>query len=542
MEKRAGLAIFLSLLVLIIFSYYSNKNLPKKEELQKRTARIVQPAPAKSRERIYPTAKTPLAVPHQEFAQPNPSSKRDLSTEIPVETDLYRSILSRDGAILKLGLKNFRREKEIKEGKLFSVVSADAIFYPLQFTDRGKDIFYRADKKSLRLNRENKVGKLTLTGKSKNGLQVTKIFTFNNHNYGVNLTLRVKNFSSREKLVDKIAILCGAGFSSKKKKKNRYNIEEDRISSETGISKFKAGRLKEERRMSETNWVAQKSQYLLLFLKSSSAMNSFIYPQKDKLIAGMQVPAFTIPGKGTVEKKFFFYAGPGEYKIARAEDNGVEKAVEGGIFVTLGRFILTILTFFYRLVGNWGWAIVILTILLKILLFPLSRSSFRSISQMQKLQPYLKDLKTKYKGNTQMMNKEMMELYRKYKINPLGGCLPMLAQMPIFIAFFFMLRNAVVLRGAKFIFWINDLSLPDTVAHLSLGTTHIPINILPILMGASMFVQQKMTTTDPNQKMMAVMMPILFTFMFYNFSSGLLVYWLLTNILSIFEQKLVGKK
>lgn len=257
---------------------------------------------------------------------------------------------------------------------------------------------------------------------------------------------------------------------------------------------------------------------------------------------GIEIPSFVIPAKGFVEKRFFFYGGPAEYEIAKAEGKGVEKTIEGGIFVTLGKFILQVLTFLNRLVGNWGWAIIILTIMIKILLFPLSRSSFRSISQMQKLQPYLKDLKTKYKGNTKMMNKEMMELYRKYKINPLGGCLPMLAQMPVFIAFFFALRSAVVLRGAKFTLWIKDLSLPDTV----IAIPNFPgggLNILPLLMGVSMLVQQKMTTTDPSQKMMALMMPIFFTFIFYSFPSGLLLYWLVMNILSIAEQRLAtGKK
>ena len=541
MEKKAGLAIFLSLLVLITFSYYSNKKLPKKEELLKRSEQIVQPTPKKSGGRIHLSAEGPVASPTHGLAQSTPYSKRHPSVEIPVETDLYRLVLSGEGNILKLGLKNFRREKEIKEGKLFSLVSVDSIFHPLEFTDWGKDISYRADKKSLYLDQENKIGKIILKGKNRDGLQVSKIFTFDNNRYGFDFTVKIKNLSSQEKLLNKMAILCGSGFASEKKGASRFNVEENQISTNGEITKFRAGKVKEKRTISETNWVAQKSQYLLLFLKPFSGTNSFIYPEKKKLILGIDVPSFIIPGKGIVEKKFFFYGGPAEYEITKAEGKGVEKTVEGGLFVTLGRFILKILTFFYNIVGNWGWAIVILTIMLKILLFPLSRSSFRSISQMQKLQPYLKDLKTKYKGNTQMMNKEMMELYRKYKINPLGGCLPMLAQMPVFIAFFFMLRNAVVLRGAKFIFWINDLSLPDTVITIS----NFPgggINILPLLMGASMLVQQKMTATDPNQKMMAMMMPIFFTFIFYNFPSGLLVYWLLTNILSIFEQKLIGKK
>lgn len=544
MEKRAALAIFLSLLILIAFNFYSAKKLPKKGEIKGREdileKEAVQPA-VPEKETTHTRSGLDKPVPDQ-VQESSPHSKRHTLTEIPVETDLYKMVLAGDGDILRLGLTNFRREEEIKKGKLFSVIPANLPFYPLEFIGWGKDISFQADKKSLVLNKENKVGKIILKGRNKEGLLVTKTFTFNNNSYGLDLTIRIENPSPQEKLVDKIAILCSSGFSSEKKGSRRgHNVEESQISVEGKITKFRAGKLKGKQTISETEWIAQKSQYLLLFLKPDTDTDSFLYPEKGRTILGIDIPAFAVPKNSSLEKSFFFYGGPADYEIARAEGKGVEKTLEGGLFVTLGKFILTILTFFYRLVGNWGWAIIILTVLVKILLFPLSRSSFRSISQMQKLQPYLKDLKTKYKGNTQMMNKEMMELYRKYKINPLGGCLPMLAQMPVFIAFFFALRGAVFLRGARFILWINDLSLPDTVIAIS----DFPgggINILPLLMGASMLIQQKMTTTDPSQKMMTMMMPIFFTFIFYTFPSGLLLYWLVMNILSIAEQRLATEK
>ncbi|MCK4244486.1 MAG: membrane protein insertase YidC [Candidatus Omnitrophica bacterium] len=525
MEKRAAVAIFLSLLVLIAFNYFFAKKLPKKEEVIRREEVL-------KKEAIQPRIPE-KETPHALAEVPR---RKDVLTEIT--TDLYKLDLSGDGTIQRLGLKDFRREGE----EFFSVISADLPLRPLEFIGWGKEIRFLADKKSLLLNKENEIGKLTLKGKSKDGLIVTKKFIFHNNDYSFDLEIKIINPSSFEKEIDKMAILCGSGFSSEKEGARRFNVEENQISIGGEISRFRVGKVKEKRTINRTEWVAQKSQYLLLFLKPVSETDSFIYPEKEKLIIGVDVPPFIVPENGSLEKRFFFYGGPADYEIAKAEGKGVEKTLEGGLFVTLGKFILKILTFFYQLVGNWGWAIIILTILVKILLFPLSRSSFRSISQMQKLQPYLKDLKTKYKGNTQMMNKEMMELYRKYKINPLGGCLPMLAQMPVFIAFFFALRSAVFLRGAKFIFWIKDLSLPDTVIAIS----NFPgggINILPLLMGASMIVQQKMTTTDPSQKMMAMMMPIFFTFIFYTFPSGLLLYWLVMNILSIAEQRLAtGKK
>jgi len=528
MEKRTALAFFLSLLVLIASNAYFAKKFPKKQiEERKEISKKENAQTSALQKEILP-------------AFPKVPEKKHLVAEIPVETDLYKLILSGEGAVLKLGLKNFRREGE----DFFSVIPADLPFCPLEFTGWGKEIHFSADKKSLLLNKENEIGKVALKGKTKDGLIVTKSFSFNNDGYGFDLAIKIENVSAQEKSLANIGILCGSGFSSSQKKPSGRDpdIEEDQISVDGKINRFSTRKFKKKQTIAEIEWIAQKSQYCLLFLQPKSKTDAFIYPEEKRLILGVNFPSIIIPENGIAEKKLFFYGGPADYEIAKAEEKGVEKTLEGGFFVTLGRFILKILTFLYQLVGNWGWAIIILTILVKIFLFPLSRSSVRSISQMQKLQPYLKDLKTKYKGNTQLMNKEMMELYRKYKINPLGGCLPMLAQMPIFIAFFFALRSAIILRGAKFMFWIKDLSLPDTV----LAIPNFPgggINILPVLMGASMLIQQKMTTTDPNQKMMALMMPIFFTFIFYSFSSGLLLYWLVMNILSIAEQRFVsGKK
>ncbi|HOL34621.1 MAG TPA: YidC/Oxa1 family membrane protein insertase, partial [bacterium] len=189
-------------------------------------------------------------------------------------------------------------------------------------------------------------------------------------------------------------------------------------------------------------------------------------------------------------------------------------------------------------IPNWGFSIIILTILIKIIFFPLTRSSLRSMKQLQKLRPYLQDIQKKYKDNPQMLQKEMMNLYKEYKINPFGGCLPMLIQIPIFVGFFLALRNSIFLRGSKFIFWIKDLSLPDTVATIG----NIPINILPLLMFASSFFQQKMTpSVEQSQKFMNIMLPLMMLVLFYNFSSGLLLYWVTMNIFGLVEQYYIYK-
>jgi YidC/Oxa1 family membrane protein insertase len=194
----------------------------------------------------------------------------------------------------------------------------------------------------------------------------------------------------------------------------------------------------------------------------------------------------------------------------------------------------------HKITGNFGWAIIILTVILQLLLFPLSLKSFKASIAMKKLQPHIKALQEKYKSDATRLNAEMMNLYKTHKVNPLGGCLPMLLQLPIFWALFTTLRNAYEIRGAGWILWVKDLSAPDTLMRVS----GFPINILPLIMGIGMLFQQKMmsVSTDPMQEKMMYMMPVLFTFMFWNFPSGLVLYWLVNSIVSMSEQYIIMKR
>jgi len=243
----------------------------------------------------------------------------------------------------------------------------------------------------------------------------------------------------------------------------------------------------------------------------------------------MQMPEL-IPG-GTLTRRFSLYLGPKQKEVVKAIGGSLEKSIDYGM-LSSGLRIMDILRFFYRFTRNWGVAIIILTILTKIILLPLTQKSLRSMERMQKLQPRMKELRLKYKSDPRKQQKELMELYKQEGVNPMGGCLPMLLQMPIFIALFTTLRNTIDLRGASFL-WINDLSLPDTICYIGGG---IPLNPLPLVMGVSMFWQQKMSTADPEQAKMMMFMPLMFTFMFYNFSSGLVLYWFVQNILTLAHQ------
>jgi YidC/Oxa1 family membrane protein insertase len=266
--------------------------------------------------------------------------------------------------------------------------------------------------------------------------------------------------------------------------------------------------------------------------------------------AGVRVSAFwplKLPAGGEVRYEFPVFYGPKETELLRAEGHGLYRSVDLGWFDFLGKPLGWLLRFFYGFVGNYGVAIILVTILIKICLWPLTAKSYKSMKGMQKLQPQIKRLREKYKDDPQAMNKEMMHLYKMYKVNPLGGCLPMALQIPFFIAFYRVLDYALELRGAPFILWIHDLSAPDRLFHFNFSVpllsppTGIPV--LTLLMGASMIWQQKMTPSmgDPLQAKMMMLLPLVFIVFLLNMPAGLVLYWLVNNILSIFQQKLINR-
>jgi YidC/Oxa1 family membrane protein insertase len=260
-------------------------------------------------------------------------------------------------------------------------------------------------------------------------------------------------------------------------------------------------------------------------------------------------PEFSIPAGESVTHQFRVYVGPKKWDILRGIDGrdgstdklGLGKMVDFGMFSPLGKATLWLLKVFYRVSNNYGVAIIFMTILIKILYFPLTQKSFKSMRKMQELAPKIAVLKDRHRDDPQRLQKETMKLYKQQGVNPMGGCLPLLFQMPVFWALFTTLRNAVELRGAMFIpGWVTDLSLPDTVA----AVAGFPIRVLPILMTGSMLAQQFLFGSGgqtQSNKMMAFM-PLIFAFIFYGMPSGLVLYWLCNNILAIGHQYLIRRQ
>ncbi len=234
-------------------------------------------------------------------------------------------------------------------------------------------------------------------------------------------------------------------------------------------------------------------------------------------------------------KSFDFkgYIGPKDYKALKAIDPVLVHAIEYGWFTFAAAPLFWVLSWLHGIFGNWGWAIIALTILIRMVLFPLTYKGMMSMQKMKEVAPKIKEIQAKYKGDPQRMNAAVMETYKKEGANPLGGCLPLLLQIPVFFAIYRVLLNAVELQGAEWILWVNDLSRMD------------PYFILPILMGATMFYQQHITPnnfTDPLQEKIFKYLPIIFTFFFITFPSGLVLYWFVNNIFSIAQQFIVNKQ
>ena len=251
---------------------------------------------------------------------------------------------------------------------------------------------------------------------------------------------------------------------------------------------------------------------------------------------GMQIPLGVVAPGSTVVEKAKLFVGPQEEKVLETIAPGFELLKDYGYLTIIAKPIFWLLEKIHGFVGNWGWSIILLTILIKLVFFPLSAASYKSMARMKEVQPRLVAMKEQYKGEPQKLNQAMMEMYRKEKINPLGGCLPVLIQIPVFISLYWVLLSSVEMRGAPWILWIHDLSVPD------------PYYILPVIMAVSMFVQTKLNPTppDPIQAKMMMYMPIIFSVMFFFFPAGLVLYWVVNNLLSIAQQwqinQMFGKK
>ena len=382
-------------------------------------------------------------------------------------------------------------------------------------------------------------GQKSLTFKTNFSNQtITKKYTFYADTYNIDVDVEFENpsqFISR----NQYTLNWNGGMpATEKDLSNDYLFFEGYASlgGERMGSKPKKGKSTVENQNGSTLWSAIKTKYFI----------SAIIPSEPGIGAQVQSelnnekPIYNteITQSSNSNNRFTVYLGPLDYDSLSDFNVGLEENVDLGwaLFRPIGQVISWLLTKMYAIIPNYGLVVVVFAFLIKLLLNPLTVKTFESTRKMQALAPEIQKLKEKYKNDPQKMSRAQMELYKNSGANPLGGCLPMLIQMPILVSVFSIFRSKIEFRGAPFFGWISDLSVPDTL--ISIGS--FPINILPVLMGSTMFIQQKMMSApnaDTQQKTMMYVMNVFFLFLFYRFPSGLNLYYFVFNLLTILQQK-----
>lgn len=461
---------------------------------------------------------------------------------LEVEIDLY------GGDIRSVNLLNHTISTEESESP-FPLMSdsGDAVFvsqsglvghdrdYPNHTTQ------FRASQSNYRLGENQNTLEVQLEWDAPDGVLYKKVYTFHRDSYLVNLDFKVTNTTrtewkgylynqlQRSRPLDEggfglgqMPSYTGSAIYTPESKYEKYDFDD---MSEQDLTRKATG-----------GWVAMLQHYFVVAALPQESVSQGFYsdtlPGNRFVIGEKAMTPSTIPAGGEGRVGARLYIGPKDQDRLEAVAEGLVLTVDYGFLTPISAPLFWVLKKINTVVNNWGWSIVLLTLLIKLVFFPLSAASYKSMAKMKKLQPRLKTLKERYGDDKQKLNQAMMELYKKDKINPLGGCLPILIQIPVFIALYWVLLESVELRQAPFMLWIDDLSVMD------------PYYVLPVLMGASMFAQQLLNPTplDPAQKYIMMAMPAIFLVFFLWFPAGLVLYWLVNNVLSIGQQWYITAK
>jgi YidC/Oxa1 family membrane protein insertase len=549
MERRAFLAVILMFLVLIMY------------EVMMRPARVRDPGPAE-RESPVTVADEPVDIAPEEIpvgetmeadegSSGVSASPATLEKRVVVETDLIRAVLSNRGPrVLSWKLKKFpgldsdwvELVPDSLEGGLFLGIGS-------WVDDDERAAVLECHLDQLILNEGRGTGELMFTGTMGDGRSVTEVLTFENSSYLVDLKISVGDAAAERG----DGLRLGWISSLPSTEPNRRDAERyfaGMASVDSEVLKVQVKNLKKEEtrlRRGTVHWVGLKTKYFASVLvpseESASAVEMGGMHESERLGFSVLFPAKQ-DGGWHIESQL--YVGPIDYRILKDLHLGLDKFVDFGhkIIRPLSKLIYWMLVTVYNWIPNYGVVIIILSAFTKFLFYPLTQKSMKSMQRMQELQPKMAALKEKYKSDPKRMNQEVMKLYKEQGVNPVGGCLPLLLQSPVFFALYAVLQRTIELRRAPFALWIDDLSRPDVI--FSLPPPLPALSLLPILMGVSMLLQQRLSASagaaDPRQKMMGYMMPIFLTVIFFRMPSGLVLYWLVNTVLSIGQQYLLVRR
>src|SRR6266404_3231536 len=535
MDKRAIIGIALSILVLVVYQqlvthFYGPPPTTSAPETEKG-------GPEKATTPEQNTAPSPApSMPAAPAALPASRSGK----EITVETDNYIAVFTTQGARLKsFKFKKFRSSVDENSPPFEMVRTAPGVPLslgirwqaPTPFED--SELLYSAKGDDLKLTGDSK-GTLVFQGRNGDGSEVTKSFTFAGSSYPIQLEVAVKSANATGPIPE--VLLTDQSDHTVPNHDAPFEgfiaLVDNKIKREPPAEAVKGQEFSDD-----VSWAGFGHTYFFFALvPDNGAQHKVSVHQVGAALVGAISNA-------AASERYTLFVGPKELDILKSLGKGLEPSIDFGYFGFISIPFLYVLHFFHRVSGSYGLDIILLTVLIKILMAPLTHKSYASMKQMQKLQPQMERLKERYSDDKEKLNKEIMELYKRNGVNPLGGCLPMVLQFPVFIGLYNALSTPIELRHAPFM-WIKDLSRPDWQSlPFNVGDWHLGIPILTILMGASMFLQQWMTPTagDPNQRKMMMLMPLMFTFMFVSFPAGLTVYWLVNNLLTIGQQYWINR-
>ena len=546
---RAILAIVLAFLILIGYQYLFVAPEQKQSTVEKTVEAPQQKGAPPALESPAP-APAPVipAEPPAEFAQPSMLPSQS-GRNITVKTASYTAVISEAGGGLKSFKLNNYKESSGPDSELKELVSTDSIIdLPLYFSwgvdpGRAQVPLFVADREELRVE-SGQSQTLTMTTLLSSGLQVTRRMVFDPESYLINVEIDIYNSSETPLQGAPYMSLTNRPFESSSQ---RYLFSGPAALVDGKLQEVKPDDIEEADKTLKGNitWAAFEGTYFMTgVIPEKQDGNTLKLSAGDDKIKTLLIGAEeVIPANGRLQYKYQAYFGPKKMSTLKEVGHDLDRIVNFGWFDKIAKPALYLLNFFYSYVGNYGVAIILVTVLIKLLFWPIAQKGLKSMKNMQKIQPKMAKLREKYKNDSARLNEEMMNLYKTYKVNPLGGCLPMILQIPVFFALYKVLLQAIELRHAPFMLWITDLSAPD---RLMIGVD-IPylggLPVLTLLMGGSMFLQQRMTPSpaDPTQAKIMMFLPVIFTFLFLNFASGLVLYWLVNNLLSIAQQYMINK-
>jgi YidC/Oxa1 family membrane protein insertase len=584
MEKRTILAIIITFFIILLWGVIQSKYFPSTPEKppakeEKQPPQAASAPEPKTQEKVAATQQPSIGK-----GKPAPVAKEIPKKEVSIETQNYWAVVTSEGGTLKqfrlkkyldrveqspmvLKLTNLVRsllgkpekvQKKPEPVNLVNTVEKEGLPLGMVLAGTAPALLegnWEVDKEQLALERPGEKGEVSFTKELANGLKLSKRYGFSSTSDVVDLELVIQNTSLNEISLQpgidwigrvdlqKLAEEENKDFGLKYAylKNDKVEIKDLGVSGSSGCTpgcesvktKIESFQVSEK---GNIQWFAFAGEFftaLLIPPPSKEGVTLTVSGDEKNFVKAdlLSAPLVVSPGQ-TIKIPYRIYLGPKEIEALKGLGVGADKLIHFGFFTIVAKPLLWLLNLTHQVTKNFGIDIIILSILLKVIFLPLTQISLKSMKEMQKVQPEMARLKEMYKNDKARIQQEIMLLYKRRKINPLSGCLPMLIQIPVFIALYNVLQNTFEMRHAPFLWWINDLSAKD------------PIYITPLIMGATMVIQQKMTPSaaDPAQAKLFMLMPIMFTFLFLSLPSGLVLYWLVTNVLSIAHQYYMTKK